>query len=96
MMNEAILSNNAEYTIFSYGDYCIRFKAPYSLERYIAVKTWEEGYLVVLAKYKHSEELEEEYIDLVPILEHLFIDKNNFLHPIKKVRISYDEAQGDC
>ena len=30
--------------------YNIRFKAPYSLERYTDVVKWEDGYLVVKAK----------------------------------------------
>ena len=44
------------------------FIAPYSLEYYTEVKEWDKGYLVIMAKYKHNKELEEEYIDLVPIL----------------------------
>ena len=69
MENEVILSNDHKYTIFQYGKYIIRFKAPYSLERYTQVKEWDKGYLVVMAKYRHNEEEEEEYIDLVPVLE---------------------------
>lgn len=45
------------------------------------------GYLVVMAKYSHREESEEEYIDLVPILENLYIQPENFLKSIKEVRI---------
>ena len=44
------------------------FIAPYFLEYYTEVKEWDKGYLVIRAKYKHNKELEEEYIDLVPIL----------------------------
>ncbi len=40
---------------------------PYSLERYTEIREWDNGYLVVMAKYAHSPEPEEEYIDLVPI-----------------------------
>lgn len=87
--NEAILSSEDGYTIFRYGDYNVRFKAPYSLERYLSVKEWENGYIVVMAKYKHSDEPEEEYIDLDPILEGLYIDKTEFLSPIKKVSVRY-------
>ena len=68
-------------------DYVIRFKAPYSLEKYTAVKEWDDGYLVVMAKYRHNSESEEEYIDLVPILENLYILPEEFLKPIKEVRI---------
>lgn len=87
--NEAVLSNGDGYTIFSFGGYNVRFKAPYSLERYLSVKEWENGYIVVMAKYKHSDEPEEEYIDLDPILEGLYIDKTEFLSPIKKVSVHY-------
>ena len=59
----------------------------YSLEHYSAVKKWENGYLVVMAKYRHNKTDEEEYIDLVPILENLYIDADNFLKQIKEVRI---------
>lgn len=32
--SEAVLSSGGGFTAFSYGGYTIRFKAPYSLERY--------------------------------------------------------------
>ena len=90
MGNEAILTNDQQYTIFKYGEYVIRFKAPYSLEKYTQVKEWNQGYLVVMAKYDHNEKEEEEYIDLVPILENLYFDADDFLKPIEKVRVFYD------
>lgn len=90
MSGEAILSNDERYTIFKYGRHRIRFLAPYSLERYTEIKEWDNGYLVVMAKYSHNTEAEEEYIDLVPILEDLYFDAKKFLTPIKKVRILYD------
>lgn len=86
---EAILSSAGGFTAFSYGGYNIRFKAPYSLERYTDVLKWDNGYLVVLAKYSHNDEPEEEYIDLKPILAGLYIDYDSFLKPIKSVRIAY-------
>lgn len=88
--DEAYLSNDKNYTIFKYGRYVIRFLAPYSLEYYTTVKEWRHGYLVVMAKYAHNEEEEEEYIDLIPILDHLYIDSDQFLNPIRKVRVFYD------
>lgn len=90
VMDYAILSNKDNYTIFRYGDYVIRFKAPYSLERYTAVKEWDHGYLVVMAKYRHNDEIEEEYIDLIPILEKLYISPEIFLKPIKEVKVEND------
>ncbi len=87
-MDYAILSNDSNFTVFSYRDCTIRFKAPYSLERYTAVKEWDNGYLVVMAKYSHNDESEEEYIDLIPILKNLYISPQKFLKPIKEVRIN--------
>ncbi|MFW5646465.1 MAG: DUF7724 family protein [Acetivibrio ethanolgignens] len=68
----------------------IRFLAPYSLERYTKVKEWDNGYLVVMAKYEHNDKEEEEYIDLIPILNDLYFNVDEFLRPIKKVRVLYD------
>ena len=87
---EAYLSNVGNYTVFKYNDYVIRFLAPYSLERYTRVKEWDNGYLVVEAKYGHNPTPEEEYIDLVPILENLYLDVDKFLKPIKRVEVQYD------
>ena len=47
---QALLSNEANYTVFRFGDKTIRFRAPYSLERYTGIQEWDHGYLVVLAK----------------------------------------------
>lgn len=89
-MECAILSSEPNYTVFKYGRHKIRFQAPQSLEYYSSVKEWDRGYLVVMAKYKHNTQEEEEYIDLVPILENLYYDVDSFLNPIKEVRIEYD------
>ena len=67
----------------------IRFRTSPRLERYIRVLEWEHGYLVVIAKYEGMEEIEE-YIDLIPILENLYFDADEFLRPIKEVGIVYD------
>ena len=76
MSGVATLSNEKNYTVFQ------------SLERYTAVKEWDNGYLVVMAKYKHNEKPEEEYIDLVPILQNLYFDVDKFLNPIKGVEVA--------
>ncbi|RHU96551.1 hypothetical protein DXB96_13225 [Clostridium sp. OM07-10AC] len=49
---------------------------------------WDTGYLVVMAKYNGLEEVEE-YIDLISILDDLYYDADEFLKPIKEVRIDY-------
>ena len=86
----AYLSNEGRYTIFRYGDERLKFIGPYSLEYYTRIKEWDQGYIVVMTKYAHSSEEIEEYIDLLPILDALHIDREPFLRPIKKVEVSYD------
>ena len=88
-MNDiATLGNDAGFSVFSFGNRVIRFKAPYSLERYTSVKEWDNGYLVVMAKYRHNSQPEEEYIDLLPILNRLYINGQEFLKPIRAVAIA--------
>ena len=41
-----------------------------------------------MAKYKHNQKPEEEYIDLVPILQNLYFNADEFLEPIKGVRVA--------
>ena len=91
MMNTdtAYLSNEKDMIIFQYKNKIIRFRGSYSLERFAEVKEWDNGYLVVMAKYRHNEEAEEEYIDLLPILRKLYIDVLQFLAPIKEVKLGY-------
>lgn len=90
MSEIATISNEQNYTVFRYENHVIRFAAPYSLEHYTEVKKWDKGYLVVMAKYKQNSKPEEEYIDLVPILQNLYIDPEEFLKPIKEVEIEND------
>lgn len=86
----ATLSSHADITIFSYADETIRFRTSPRLERYVQVKQWDNGYIVVVAKYAGVGETEE-YIDLVPILNNLFINPDAFLKDIKNVRINYGQ-----
>ncbi len=88
---KAYLSNDKDMIKFQYGDKIIRFRGPYSLECFTSVKEWDNGYLVVMAKYRHNKEAEEEYIDLVPILKNLYIDASRFLKPIKEVSLVYGQ-----
>lgn len=83
----AYLSNDKDMIQFQYGNRMVRFQGPYSLERFTSIKEWDNGYLVVMAKYQHNQEPEEEYIDLIPILEDLYIDASKFLEPIKEVNV---------
>ena len=88
MKNEAILRNDREFTSFIFNGHHIRFRTSSRLERYTKIVEWDHGYIVVMAKYEGHEE-EEEYIDLIPVLENLYFDAEEFLKPIQKVRIAY-------
>lgn len=88
MTDYAILTNRGEYSIFQFNNQIIRFATSDRLEKYTRVIEWDKGYIVVMAKYKDLEEVEE-YIDLVPILEMLYYDVDEFLKPIKEVKIDY-------
>ena len=86
--SQALLSNDGDMTSFRYGDSNIRFRAPKNLKRYVEIKEWDEGYLVVMADYMGMG-ITEDYIDLQPILENLYIDPSQFLKPIKSVKLDY-------
>ena len=85
----AVLSSYDNNTTFSFGKTTLTFRTCENLERYTKVLKWENGYLEVLAKYRHLDEEIEEYIDLIPVLENLKMDKEAFLKPISGVRIEY-------
>lgn len=84
----AFLSNIGSYTVFSYGDKNISFLTGKNLDRYISVEQWDNGYIVVVSK-DYNRPPEEDYIDLVPILQNLMIDPQTFLAPIKKVEVKH-------
>ena len=86
----ALLSSQGNFTVFRFDRHVIRFRTSPQLERYTAVKEWDQGYLVVSAKYRNMLQEEEEYIDLVPILNNLYFDTDRVLSPIKKVSIQYE------
>lgn len=83
----AYLSFDGDVSCFSFDGKAIRFRTPASLEKYLRVKTWDQGYLVVDATYHGEPEVIEEYIDLVPIPEKLYIDPKTFCEPIREVGI---------
>ncbi len=89
MDDTAILSSFDKYTTFSFGGKTLTFRTCNGLERYTKILTWDHGYLEVMAKYRQRDAEIEEYIDLDPVLTGLFMDKEAFLKPIKKVRIEY-------
>ena len=88
MANEnAYLSNEGCYTIFTFGENRLKFISPYSLQYYKKVLKWDNGYIEVLTKYAHQDELIEEYIDLIPILKNLYMEPDEFLKHIKSVEV---------
>lgn len=84
--HQAVLSNQSGMTSFRYADYNIRFRTPSILKKYVEVKSWDNGYLVVMADY-NGMGLTEEYIDLIPILQNLYINPETFLKDIQTVKI---------
>ena len=52
LSSEALLSNNGDMTSFRYGNSNIRFRAPKRLKRYVDVKEWDNGYIVIMADYE--------------------------------------------
>ena len=52
----AYLSSQNDYIIFNYKGKTVRFKGPYSLQKIVKVKEWDEGYIVVDVKYANKKE----------------------------------------
>ena len=86
---EAILSSDGEMTSFTVGDRTIRFRTSRNLVRYESVTKWDDGYIECLATYGNPPVTEEDYIDLVPILENLYFDPAEFLSGVERVRVQY-------
>ena len=82
----AFLSNRGEYTIFSFDGKVITFLTSKNLECYTKILKWDNGYIEVMAKNKGKPE-HEDYIDLQPILENLYMNPESFLSRIKNVEV---------
>lgn len=83
MKDYAVLTNVGKYTIFEFNNQRNRFITSDKLVRYTKVVEWDNGYLVVMAKYKEIPEVEE-YIDVdcqVKLTHHTFLSVCN-LHNI--------------
>ena len=103
MNTTAYLSNDGEYTYFYIGDRVVTFLTRKSLEQYKKIVEWDNGYLVVMCKnknenenfsknyaFKNQNELEEDYIDLIPIFENLYMDPKKYLSGIERVELRYE------
>lgn len=83
----AVLSNEGRMVSFSFGGKCIRFLGAKCLRRFTDVKKWRDGFIEVMAD--NGGRIEEDYIDLVPILRNLYIDPAVYTAPIRKVALNY-------
>ena len=85
----ATLSNSGRYTQFSYNGRTITFMHGKDLLKYLRVKEWQDGYLVVdcLGRMKGQY---EDYIDIPYILERLYMNPQVFLHGLQGVIIQND------
>lgn len=77
---------DGKYSLFSFRGKCIKFRTSTKLKKYLRVKKWDNGYLVVDVDYENLGETEE-YVDIRSVLNDLYIDADSFLNPIKGVLI---------
>lgn len=89
-MNEemAKICVDGKYSVFTFRDKSIKFRTSTKLKKYLRVKEWDNGYLVVDVDYSSLGETEE-YVDIKSILNDLYIDEQKFLKPIKGVVIDH-------
>jgi hypothetical protein len=85
----AYLSNNGRYIIFEFRDKRVMFLGPLGLEKFLYVNDFEPdiGYMAVMTQYSGQSEPTEEYIDLLSTLDDLYINRNDFLKPIKNLEV---------
>lgn len=82
----ATLSCADGYTSFDMGSRVIWSHLPQSQALHGCQA--DNSYIVVDAEYEGLPSTVEEYIDLVPILENLYLDPATVLSPIKKVHVA--------
>ena len=82
----ATLSKHGRYTHFVYNGKTITFMHGKDLLKYLRVKQWQNGYLVIdcLGRVKGRY---EDYIDMPYILERLYMDPETYLHEMQGVKI---------
>ena len=86
----AYLSADNGYAFFQYLDQTIMFLIGKSIQKFIRVKEWDDGYIVVDEETKDHHQ-RESCIDLRPILDNLYMNGDDFLKPIKKVEVKQDD-----
>jgi len=80
MSDTALLSNNADITSFQYAGENIRFRTSPRLERYIEVKQWDGGDIVVTARYKGVGDTEEYIASCLSCTTYTLM-RTNFFNP---------------
>lgn len=96
MTDTAYLSNEGRYTIFEYNGTRLKIIAPEPLVKYLKINEFipEKGYIAVMTDYSCFPQPEEEYINLIPTLRNLLMDPDEFLKPIKKLELRYENRFG--
>ena len=87
--NTAYLSNEGAMMVFTFGDQRIRMLGPKCLKKIVSVKKWDKGYVEMMMDYGEVGHNEEDYLDLLPVLDNLYIDSDKFLAPIKRVEVAH-------
>ena len=82
----AVLRSRGRYTEFQYNGMVITFLHGKDLQKYLSVKEWDNGYLVVECMGRLKGEYED-YIDLAFILENLYMDPEKCLRGVRGVEI---------
>lgn len=85
----ATLTSQGRYTKFIGRDRAITFMHGKDLVKYLNVKEWDNGYLVVDCLGVIKGEYED-YIDMQFLLENLYMEPEAFLEDIKGVVIKYE------
>ena len=82
----AVLTYSGRYSMFSFKGKTITFMHGKDLQRYLRVKEWNDGYLVV--EYLGTAKGQcEDYFDMPYILENLYMDPQSFLNGMQGVLI---------
>jgi hypothetical protein len=84
--NYGILSCQGRYTKFEFNNMHVVFRHGKDLLKYLSVKEWDNGYLVVECLGRVKGEYED-YIDFTYILENLYMEPEKYLSNIQGVRI---------
>ena len=84
--NYGELSCEGRYSRFEFNNMQVTFMHGKDLLKYLAVKEWDNGYLVVECLGRVKGEYED-YIDLSYILENLYMEPEKYLSNIQGVKL---------